>query len=141
MANAVTAYAASFKAVHLSWHATSGAGKILELHPRTQGVPDNRPKRKGPAMFTDKTIAEIAAVANELGIEPATLIAVAEVESGGKAFASVETRLEPLPCAPQQEARDARSSQTDPSASQATTRRPACNRAAPTGDTAGARRR
>ena len=47
-------------------------------------------------MFTDKTIAEIAAVANELGIEPATLIAVAEVESGGKAFASVETRHEPL---------------------------------------------
>ena len=71
-------------------------GKMLELHPRTQGVPDNRPKRKGPATFTDKTIAEIAAVANELGIEPATLIAVAEVESGGKAFASVETRHEPL---------------------------------------------
>jgi N-acetylmuramidase len=47
-------------------------------------------------MFTQETISEIAAVARELGIEPAALLAVAEVESGGKAFATVEGRLEPL---------------------------------------------
>jgi hypothetical protein len=47
-------------------------------------------------MFTQETISEITAVAREIGIEPAALLAVAEVESGGKAFASVEGRLEPL---------------------------------------------
>src|SRR5262245_64051693 len=47
-------------------------------------------------MFTPKTISEIAAVAEEFGIEPAGLLAVAEVESGGKAFAMVGGRQEPL---------------------------------------------
>ena len=47
-------------------------------------------------MFTQETISEITAVAREIGIEPAALLAVAEVESGGKAFASVDGRLEPL---------------------------------------------
>jgi len=47
-------------------------------------------------MFTQETISEIAAVARKLGIEPAALLAVAEVESGGQAFVTVEGRLEPL---------------------------------------------
>jgi len=47
-------------------------------------------------MFTRETTSEIAAVAASLGIEPAALIAVAEVESAGKAFARVAGRAEPL---------------------------------------------
>ncbi len=47
-------------------------------------------------MFTKSTITEIAAVAEELGIEPAALLAIVEVESGGKVFATVEKRQEPL---------------------------------------------
>jgi hypothetical protein len=47
-------------------------------------------------MFTAETIAEITEAAKDLGIEPAALLAVAEVESGGQAFALVEGRREPL---------------------------------------------
>jgi hypothetical protein len=47
-------------------------------------------------MFTAETIAEITGTAASLGIEPAALLAVAEVESGGQAFALVEGRREPL---------------------------------------------
>ncbi len=47
-------------------------------------------------MFSRNTIAEIAAVAADLGVEPAALLAIAEVESGGKAFAVIEGRSEPL---------------------------------------------
>lgn len=47
-------------------------------------------------MFTAETIAEIAGAAQTLGIEPAALLAVAEVESGGQAFVLVEGRREPL---------------------------------------------
>ncbi len=47
-------------------------------------------------MFADETAREIGAAAEALGIEPAALLAVAEVESGGAAFALVEGRQEPL---------------------------------------------
>jgi len=47
-------------------------------------------------MFNKETISEISTVAKALGIEPATLLAIAEVESGGKAYALVNGRKEPL---------------------------------------------
>ncbi|MEQ1944726.1 N-acetylmuramidase domain-containing protein [Mesorhizobium sp. VNQ89] len=47
-------------------------------------------------MFTQQTIDEIRQVAVEFGIEPAALLAVAEVESGGAVFALIEGRQEPL---------------------------------------------
>ena len=47
-------------------------------------------------MFTTETITEIARVASGNGIEPAALLAVAEIESGGRAFAVVAGRKEPL---------------------------------------------
>lgn len=46
--------------------------------------------------FSTDIIKEITSAAKALGIEPASLLAVAEVESGGKAFALVEGRREPL---------------------------------------------
>ena len=46
--------------------------------------------------FSDETLQIIERVARENGIEPATLKAVAEVESGGRAFAMVGGRKEPL---------------------------------------------
>lgn len=47
-------------------------------------------------MFSDDVVREIAEAANTLDLEPACLLAVAEVESGGQAFALVEGRREPL---------------------------------------------
>lgn len=47
-------------------------------------------------MFSQETIAEIENVARQNGIDPAALLAIAEVESGGKAFAYVGGRKEPL---------------------------------------------
>ncbi|MEX0955081.1 MAG: N-acetylmuramidase domain-containing protein [Rhizobiaceae bacterium] len=47
-------------------------------------------------MFTTETITEIAHVATASGIEPAALLAVAEIESGGRVFAVVSGRKEPL---------------------------------------------
>lgn len=47
-------------------------------------------------MFDDATIAAAEAHAARLKIEPAALLAVAEVESGGKIFATVNGRDEPL---------------------------------------------
>lgn len=47
-------------------------------------------------MFTAETIAEIGRIANEFGMEAAALLAIAEVESGGTAFALVRGRREPL---------------------------------------------
>lgn len=47
-------------------------------------------------MFTEEVAREIGAVAKELDIEPAALLAVAEIESGGKVFAVVDGRSEPL---------------------------------------------
>lgn len=47
-------------------------------------------------MFTDEVIREIARVADELKVERAALLAVAEVESGGKVFATVGDRELPL---------------------------------------------
>jgi hypothetical protein len=47
-------------------------------------------------MFTRDTRAEIEKVAQEFGIEPAALLAVAEVESGGSVFAMIDDREEPL---------------------------------------------
>lgn len=47
-------------------------------------------------MFTPITSDEICKVAAEFGMEPAALLAVAEVESGGRVFAVVDGRQEPL---------------------------------------------
>lgn len=47
-------------------------------------------------MLDETTKESIRRVAAELGIEPAALLAVVEVESGGAAFASVGGRQEPL---------------------------------------------
>jgi hypothetical protein len=47
-------------------------------------------------MFTQDAMREIGAVAAEFGLEQTVLLAVAEVESGGAAFAMVEGRKEPL---------------------------------------------
>ena len=47
-------------------------------------------------MFSREVIAEITAVAADMNLEPAALLAIAEVESAGKAFAVVEGRNEPL---------------------------------------------
>ena len=46
-------------------------------------------------MFDTNTFAEIIALAQEAGIEPATLLAVAEVESGGRALYHVKGAQEP----------------------------------------------
>lgn len=47
-------------------------------------------------MFEDATVRAVAAIAARLNVETAALLAVAEVESGGKAFALVGGRREPL---------------------------------------------
>jgi hypothetical protein len=47
-------------------------------------------------MFKPEIIEEITKVAAEFGLEPAALLAIAEIESGGRAFAAVESRREPL---------------------------------------------
>jgi hypothetical protein len=47
-------------------------------------------------MFDPEDMQLIASRAAELDIEPAALLAVAEVESGGRAFAVVDNRKEPL---------------------------------------------
>jgi peptidoglycan hydrolase-like protein with peptidoglycan-binding domain len=47
-------------------------------------------------MFSKDVVSEITEAAAMLGLEPAALLAVAEVESGGQAFALVAGRREPL---------------------------------------------
>jgi hypothetical protein len=47
-------------------------------------------------VFSKQSANEIAAVARRLRVEPAALLAVATVESGGIAFASINGRKEPL---------------------------------------------
>ena len=47
-------------------------------------------------MFTEETASEIEKTALEFGIEPAALLAVAEIESGGSVFAVIDGRQEPL---------------------------------------------
>lgn len=47
-------------------------------------------------MFTQTTADEIRRVASEFGIEPAALLAVAEIESAGNVFAVIDGRQEPL---------------------------------------------
>jgi hypothetical protein len=47
-------------------------------------------------MFSRETITEITTIAASLGVEPAALLAVAEVESGGQAFATIGSRQEPM---------------------------------------------
>lgn len=47
-------------------------------------------------MFSEQTTAEIVKAAREAKIEPAALLAIAEVESGGQLFATVKGRNEPL---------------------------------------------
>jgi hypothetical protein len=51
---------------------------------------------KDPAMFAKSTEAAIATAAHAAGIEPQALLAIAELESGGIAFASIDGRQEPL---------------------------------------------
>jgi len=47
-------------------------------------------------MFSDDVIQEITEAGGRFGIEPAALLAVAEVESGGQAFAVIDGKREPL---------------------------------------------
>lgn len=47
-------------------------------------------------MFAEDAILEITRAAQGLGIEPAALLAVADVESAGVAFAAIDGRREPL---------------------------------------------
>jgi hypothetical protein len=47
-------------------------------------------------MFEPHVQADIIQLADEAGIEPAALLAIAEVESGGKASARVDNRAEPI---------------------------------------------
>ncbi len=47
-------------------------------------------------MFDPQTAEEIRQVAESFGFEPAALLAIAEVESGGQVFATVDGRREPL---------------------------------------------
>ncbi len=47
-------------------------------------------------MFSKQTVQEITAIADEFGLDPAALLAVAEVESGGQVFAVVNDKPEPL---------------------------------------------
>ncbi len=47
-------------------------------------------------MFSRETAAEIEKAAREFGIEPAALLAIAEIESAGQVFARIEGRKEPL---------------------------------------------
>src|SRR5688572_30258494 len=47
-------------------------------------------------MFDEATLREVEAIAADLRVEPAALLAVAEIESGGKPFALVDGRQEPL---------------------------------------------
>lgn len=47
-------------------------------------------------MFNTEVTEEITAAAQKLGLEPAALLAVAEVESGGKAYTRIDGQLEPL---------------------------------------------
>jgi len=48
------------------------------------------------SMFSDQVKKEIISTARTAGVEPAALLAVAEVESGGQVFARVQNRNEPL---------------------------------------------
>ncbi|WP_370318591.1 N-acetylmuramidase domain-containing protein [Oricola sp.] len=50
----------------------------------------------GNTMFSAEVKREIEAVARETGLEPAALLAIAEVESGGRAFAVIAGKKEPL---------------------------------------------
>ena len=47
-------------------------------------------------MVEDAVLREIWKVADEFGFEAAALAAIAEVESGGRAFAMVDGRAEPM---------------------------------------------
>lgn len=47
-------------------------------------------------MFDQETMQDIEAVAKEFGIEAAILAAIAEIESGGRAYAIIEGKAEPL---------------------------------------------
>jgi len=47
-------------------------------------------------MFTAETKHEIEKVAQEFGIAPAAMLAIAEIESGGSVFAMIDGKEEPL---------------------------------------------
>jgi hypothetical protein len=69
------------------------------VHTRTRSAKIRRIEAKPkdtPPMFTAETRCEIAAIANDLELEPEALLAIAEVESGGKGFAMVSGKPEPL---------------------------------------------
>jgi hypothetical protein len=69
---------------------------VANLSPSPASRSKSGEMKEPERMFTQESISEIAAVAAGIGIEPAALLAVAEVESGGKAFAVVDGRKEPL---------------------------------------------
>jgi hypothetical protein len=47
-------------------------------------------------MFSRQTATEIEKAASEFGLEPAALLAIAEIESAGQVFAKIDGRNEPL---------------------------------------------
>lgn len=51
---------------------------------------------EGTPMFEKETVEEIMIAARQAGVEPAALLAVAEVESAGRTTARIEGRDEPL---------------------------------------------
>jgi hypothetical protein len=67
---------------------------IRSPSPRPQRGADLRRKEK--TMFTPTTLNEIIKAAKASGADPAALLSVVEVESGGKFFAKVRGRHEPL---------------------------------------------
>jgi hypothetical protein len=68
---------------------------ILKIGPKLPQPKGVFSKEVGP-MFNDAVITEANAAAALAGIEPAALLAVMEVESGGRLFAVVNGRNEPL---------------------------------------------
>lgn len=71
------------------------AGSSL-VYPRACLQTHNRRCNAGRGMFDTETRNAITAAATEFGIEPAALLAVAEIESGGKAYVRIGARREPL---------------------------------------------
>ena len=64
--------------------------------PAPHSLPQDKRFNAGRDMFTNETSNAIATTATQFGIEPAALLAVAEVEAGGRAYALFEGRREPL---------------------------------------------
>src|SRR5690606_33761411 len=66
-------------------------------YPRQRMQADNAASKEGGRrMFSSQSADEIAAAARSIGVEPAALLAVAEVESGGRASTLIDGKAEPL---------------------------------------------